>query len=127
MVGLDCASGLCDADNAVDMLIRPLADRDVLTGQEAFFAKTKAELVAALKDSFAYMDRAFALGDAAVAAPVKLFGMDTNKFAVVGLAIGHTWEHYGNMVTYMRIKGIVPPSSEPRPASPAPAPTGEKK
>ncbi len=82
--------------------------------------KTKAELVAALEDSFAYMDRAFALGDAAVAAPVKLFGMDTNKFAVVGLAIGHTWEHYGNMVTYMRMKGIVPPSSEPRPAAPAP-------
>ncbi|HMM33455.1 MAG TPA: DinB family protein [Thermoanaerobaculia bacterium] len=82
--------------------------------------KSKAELVAALEDSFAYMDRAFALGDAAVAAPVKLFGMDTNKFAVVGLAIGHTWEHYGNMVTYMRMKGIVPPSSEPRPAPPAP-------
>ena len=52
MVGLDCASGLCDADNAVDMLIRPLADRDVLTGQEAFFAKTKAELVVALAGWF---------------------------------------------------------------------------
>ena len=87
--------------------------------------KTKAELVAALKDSVAYMDRAFALTDAAVAAPVKLFGMDTNRFAVVGLAIGHGWEHYGNLVTYMRIKGIVPPSSEPRPA--APVPPAEKK
>lgn len=83
--------------------------------------KTKAELVAALKDSVAAMDKAFAVGDAAAAAPVKLFGMDTNKFAVVGLAIGHSWEHYGNMVTYMRMKGVVPPSSEPRPAAPAPA------
>ena len=27
----------------------------------------------------------------------------------------HTMEHYGNLVTYMRIKGIVPPSSTPRP------------
>ena len=88
---------------------------------------TKAELVAALKDSVAYMDRVFALGDAAVAAPVKLFGTDTNKFAVVGIAIGHGWEHYGNMVTYMRMKGIVPPSSEPRPAASAPAPAAEKK
>ncbi len=36
--------------------------------------------------------------------------------------IGHNWEHYGNMVTYMRIKGVVPPSSEPRPDAPkAPA------
>ena len=89
--------------------------------------KTKAELVAALKESVAYMDRAFALTDAAVAGPVKLFGTDTNKFAVVGLAIGHGWEHYGNLVTYMRMKGIVPPSSEPRPAAPAPAPAAEKK
>jgi uncharacterized damage-inducible protein DinB len=87
--------------------------------------KTKAELVAALKDSVAYMDKAFALSDAAASAPVKLFGMDTNKFAVIGLAIGHGWEHYGNLVTYMRIKGVVPPSSEPRPA--ASAPPAEKK
>ncbi|HQP86986.1 MAG TPA: DinB family protein [Thermoanaerobaculia bacterium] len=82
--------------------------------------KTKAELVAALKESVAYMDKAFAVGDSAAAGPVKLFGMDTNKFAVIGLAIGHGWEHYGNLVTYMRMKGIVPPSSEPRPAPPAP-------
>jgi hypothetical protein len=30
----------------------------------------------------------------------------------------HNNEHYGNMVTYMRIKGIVPPSSDPAPAAP---------
>jgi hypothetical protein len=29
----------------------------------------------------------------------------------------HDFEHYGNLVTYMRIKGIVPPSSEPRPGA----------
>jgi hypothetical protein len=28
----------------------------------------------------------------------------------------HAWEHYGNLVTYRRLNGIVPPSSEPRPA-----------
>lgn len=89
--------------------------------------KTKAELVAALKESVAYMDKAFALGDAEVGKAVKLFGMDSTKFAVVGIAIGHGFEHYGNMVTYMRMKGIVPPSSEPRPAAPAPAPAAEKK
>jgi len=88
--------------------------------------KTKADLVAALKDSAAFMDRAFALGDAEVGKPVKLFGMDTTKFAILGIAIGHAFEHYGNMVTYMRIKGLVPPSSEPRPAAPAPAPAEKK-
>ena len=83
--------------------------------------KTKAELVAVLKDSVAYMDKAFALGDAEVGKPVKFFGMDATKFTIVGIAIGQGFEHYGNMVTYMRIKGLVPPSSEPRPAAPAPA------
>jgi hypothetical protein len=28
--------------------------------------------------------------------------------------VTHDWEHYGNLVTYLRIKGLVPPSSEPR-------------
>jgi uncharacterized damage-inducible protein DinB len=82
---------------------------------------SKADLVAALKESFATADKAFAMTDAEFAAATKLFGQDTNRFAVVGLLIGHDWEHYGNMVTYMRIKGIVPPSSEPRPEPARPA------
>ena len=86
---------------------------------------SKADIVAALKDSVAYVDRAFAMGDADAAMMVKLFGRDASKFSVFALAIGHGFEHYGNMVTYMRMKGLVPPSSEPRPA--APAPPSEKK
>jgi uncharacterized damage-inducible protein DinB len=86
---------------------------------------SKADIVAALKDSVAYVDRAFAMNDADAAKTVKLFGKDAPKFSVFALAIGHGFEHYGNMVTYMRIKGLVPPSSEPRPA--APAPPAEKK
>ncbi|HUM03633.1 MAG TPA: DinB family protein [Thermoanaerobaculia bacterium] len=81
----------------------------------------KADLVAALKESFAAADKVFAMTDAELATATKLFGMDTNRFALAGLLIGHDWEHYGNMVTYMRIKGIVPPSSEPRPEAPKPA------
>lgn len=76
---------------------------------------SKADIVAALKDSVAYLDKAFALGDADAAKTVKLFGNDAPKFSVYALAIGHGFEHYGNMVTYMRMKGLVPPSSEPRP------------
>ncbi|HQR46887.1 MAG TPA: DinB family protein [Thermoanaerobaculia bacterium] len=83
---------------------------------------SKADLVAALKESFAAADKAFAQTDADLATATKMFGMDTNRFAVVGLLIGHDWEHYGNLVTYLRIKGVVPPSSEPRPeAAKAPA------
>ena len=45
---------------------------------------------------------------------VKFFGRDRTRLAVLGLNISHNNEHYGNLVTYMRIKGLVPPSSEPR-------------
>jgi uncharacterized damage-inducible protein DinB len=82
---------------------------------------SKADLVAALKESFAACDKVFAKTDAELAVAMKFFGMDSNRFAVVGLIIGHNFEHYGNMVTYLRIKGIVPPSSEPRPEAPKPA------
>jgi uncharacterized damage-inducible protein DinB len=36
------------------------------------------------------------------------------KFARLMGNVTHDWEHYGNIVTYLRIKGLVPPSSEPR-------------
>jgi len=82
---------------------------------------SKADLVAALKESVAACDKVFAMTDAQLSAPTKLFGMDTTRFGVVGLIVGHDFEHYGNMVTYMRIKGLVPPSSEPHPEAPKPA------
>ena len=86
---------------------------------------SKADILAALKESVAYVDRAFAMSDADAAKTVRFFGKDSPKFAVLALLIGHEFEHYGNMVTYMRMKGLVPPSSEPRPG--APAPPAEKK
>jgi uncharacterized damage-inducible protein DinB len=81
---------------------------------------SKADLVAALKESFAACDKVFAETDARLETATKLFGHETNRFGVVGLLIGHNYEHYGNMVTYMRMKGLVPPSSEPRHEAPAP-------
>ena len=78
------------------------------------FEKTtaKADLVQAIKDSFAYCDKAYAISDAAATANVDLFGMKTNKIGVLSFNSGHDMEHYGNMVTYFRLKGMVPPSSQ---------------
>ncbi len=74
---------------------------------------SKADLVTALKDGFAYCDKVYdSMTDAASTQTVKLFGNDVPKFAVLSINIGHNMEHYGNLVTYMRIKGIVPPTSE---------------
>ncbi|MGK2961048.1 MAG: DinB family protein, partial [Gemmatimonadaceae bacterium] len=77
-------------------------------------ATTKATLVAALKASNEYCNRAYAMSDAASAGMTKLFGQDRSKAFVLTLNGAHTGEHYGNVVTYMRIKGMVPPSSQPQ-------------
>ncbi len=77
---------------------------------------TKAELVPALKDAFAYCDAAYdALTDGNGAEAVR-FGKSNarNRFAMLNWNLWHTWEHYGNIVVYLRMKGLVPPSSEPR-------------
>jgi uncharacterized damage-inducible protein DinB len=77
--------------------------------------KTKAEIVPALKDAFAYCDAAYAkMTDAGAAELVGFFGMRITKLGAMDFNTAHTMEHYGNLVTYMRINGIVPPSSEPR-------------
>jgi len=75
---------------------------------------SKADLIAALKDAFAYCDKAYeGMTDASAAQMVKFFGGDTPKLSVLTVNNIHTVEHYGNLVTYMRMKNIVPPSSEP--------------
>ncbi|HTK87806.1 MAG TPA: DinB family protein [Nitrospiraceae bacterium] len=74
---------------------------------------SKAGLVAALKASNEYCGRAYKLTDADAAATVKLFGSDMSKMYVLMLNSTHIAEHYGNIVTYMRMKSMVPPSSQP--------------
>jgi uncharacterized damage-inducible protein DinB len=86
---------------------------------------SKADLVAALKEGIAYCEKVYdSMTDAAAVEPVKFFGTDAPKFAVLNINVGHNMEHYGNLVTYMRIKGIVPPTSEQQGAT---APKQEKK
>ena len=83
---------------------------------------SKADLMAALKDGFAYCDKVYdSMTDATGTQMVKFFGNDVPKFAVLNINISHNMEHYGNLVTYMRMKGIVPPTSE-QGQMPAPKP-----
>ena len=75
--------------------------------------KTKAELIAALKISFSYCDQAYnGLTDTDAAQIVSFFGHPMAKLSVLNFNTVHTDEHYGNMVTYLRMKGLVPPSSK---------------
>lgn len=78
-------------------------------------AKTKAEIVAALQEAFAYCDAVYSkLTDAKASEPVTFFGRRLTRLGVMDFNIAHNMEHYGNLVTYMRLNGIVPPSSTPR-------------
>jgi uncharacterized damage-inducible protein DinB len=74
---------------------------------------TRADLVAALKASFDACDKAFAATtDANATTPVDFFGQKQTRLGMLAFTNSHMWEHYGNLVTYMRLKNIVPPSSE---------------
>jgi uncharacterized damage-inducible protein DinB len=74
-------------------------------------ATTKAALVEALKASTAYCARAYAQSDAAAAGSTQLYGQTVPRLQALAMNAVHDGEHYGNVVTYMRMKGLVPPSS----------------
>jgi len=81
----------------------------------------KSELISALKDAFAYCDGAYdALTDASGAEIVNFGKSSRTRFEMLNWNLWHTWEHYGNVVVYLRMKGLVPPTSErmqmPQPA-----------
>lgn len=73
----------------------------------------KAELVSALKASFEECDKAFAgLTDANLTDPIKTRrGERSRLMTLLGVVI-HSNEEYGYMAVYLRMKGIVPPSSQ---------------
>ncbi|MBI2615578.1 MAG: hypothetical protein HYW52_07895 [Gemmatimonadetes bacterium] len=79
------------------------------------FEKTtsKAALVQALKDAFAYCDTAYQIADMKAMEEVTLMGsMKGSRLWALVFNVAHNNEHYGNVVTYFRLKGMVPPSSQ---------------
>jgi uncharacterized damage-inducible protein DinB len=92
-------------------------------GQGSDFEKlsSKAALLRALSDAFTYCDGAYsALTDPSgleIITVTQENGRQAQvpRMSLLVLNYGHNNDHYGNMVTYMRIKSIVPASSEPRP------------
>src|SRR5436309_12065276 len=83
---------------------------------------SKAELIAALNAAFAYCDKAYdVMTDATAAQTIKLFGNDAPRLSALTVNNMHDLEHYGNLATYMRMKNIVPPSSEQQQAPAQPA------
>jgi len=72
----------------------------------------KADIITSLKEAFAYCDAAFdALTDAS-GAMIATSGKRRTRFSTLNWDLWHTFEHYGNIVVYLRMNGLVPPSSE---------------
>ena len=85
-----------------------------VTGSVEKTETTKAALQKALADSFAFCEQAIAsMDDKKGAETAKTFLGVQPRLMVLAFNNSHLNEHYGNLVTYMRLKGIVPPSSEP--------------
>ena len=77
--------------------VRPFSDVETESTARPF---TKDQLVALLSESIAYCDAVYA-------------GAAGSADALIG-NVAHDNEHYGNLVTYLRLKGLVPPSTERR-------------
>ncbi len=76
--------------------------------------KTKAEIMAYLKDSFAYVHKAIlTINEKNLVEPMKSpFGEGTvTRLSLATSVSAHAFDHYGQMVEYLRMNGIVPPSS----------------
>lgn len=75
---------------------------------------TKAALLESLRASTEYCTRAYQQSDREAFRTTSLFGQDRTRLMALAMNAMHNNEHYGNLVTYMRMKGMVPPSSRPR-------------
>jgi uncharacterized damage-inducible protein DinB len=94
----------------------PPADAGDELGPEA--VRTKAEVLNYLQGSFAYLDKAVeAVGQKNTpvrSSPISpLKSMEVTRLALVVESIVHAFDHYGQMVEYLRMNGVVPPASRP--------------
>ena len=77
--------------------------------------KSKAEIMKFLNDSFAYLHKALgSISDKNELEQVSLFDMKMARLSVGAFSVAHPMDHYGQMVEYLRLNGIVPPASRPQ-------------
>jgi uncharacterized damage-inducible protein DinB len=100
------------ADSHFGMCAAAAGEKPAQSGIEKSMT-TKAALSKALADSSAYCNKVIdAMTDQKGMGTIKFFTGETPRLMVLTFNIAHSYEHYGNLVTYMRLNKIVPPSSE---------------
>ncbi len=76
---------------------------------------SKSDIQQALAEAFAYCRAVYeSMSDETGAETVPFFDGDMARAAILAFNSGHSYEHYGNLVTYMRLNGIIPPTSMPQ-------------
>jgi hypothetical protein len=80
--------------------------------------RTKAEILTYLKGSFVHLDKAIgAIGQTNIpvnASPISpLKRSEVTRSALIVESLVHAFDHYGQMVEYLRMNGVVPPASRP--------------
>ena len=100
------------ADSNYEICAAAMGEKPPLENIEKTMS-AKADVVKALGESFAYCDKAFnSLTDASAPIIANFFGRPMAKLSVMTFNTSHDNEHYGNLVTYMRLNKMVPPSSK---------------
>lgn len=79
--------------------------------------KTKAEIIKFLKESFELGHRAAKslTPESSTETVTTFFGPATPKILAATYGVAHGFDHYGQMVEYLRMNGIIPPASRPQP------------
>jgi uncharacterized damage-inducible protein DinB len=101
----------------VQMAICGAAQDQQKRGNAESTKSTKADAIAALKESFDFCDSAYSsLTDATAVQQIKMFGGMRSRLSALYFNLIHDNEMYGQIVTYYRAKGMVPPTTSDRPA-----------
>lgn len=99
---------IADSQARTCAMVNGAEPKAVATGKTS-----KADLTAALKESFTLCDAAFeGISDSAATATFKGPRGERSKVATLASVVAHSNEEYGYLAVYLRLKGIVPPSSE---------------
>lgn len=92
---------------------KPPVDRGGENGPDSL--KSKAEIMKFLNDSFAYLHKSIAtITEQNQMELVEAEGQKVPRISVASFAIAHPMDHYGQMVEYLRMNGIIPPASRPQ-------------
>jgi len=103
------------ANEGNDVLCGKSAGIEVPQRAKVDTTATKEQLVARLKETFAFCEQAFAkMDDSKLAEPVSMFGMNMTRAMAVLITVGDWADHYSQEANYLRLNGLLPPTAQHR-------------